>query len=107
MNEASDDLDRLEVIGACPLDCPDGCSWVITVDELGAATKIRGNKNHPFAAGSLCPKVNPWLVFAADPTRLRSPLRRSGPKGAGQFVPISSRVKRVQGRRCGYAFPAA
>lgn len=78
-----------EVIGACPLDCPDACSWVVTVDGDGTPTKIRGNKAHPFTAGSLCPKVNPWLEYAKDPSRLLTPLRRSGPKGSGQFVPIS------------------
>lgn len=78
-----------EVIGACPLDCPDACSWVITLDDEGTPTKIRGNKDHPFTAGSLCPKVNPWLEYAQDPSRLMTPLRRSGVKGSGQFVPIS------------------
>lgn len=78
-----------DVVGACPLDCPDGCSWVITVDDDGTPTKIRGNKKHPFTAGSLCPKVNPWLEYAQDPSRLMTPLRRSGVKGSGQFVPIS------------------
>ena len=78
-----------EVVGSCPLDCPDGCSWVITLDEVGVPTKIRGNRAHPFTAGSLCPKVNPWLHYAADPSRLTTPLRRSGPKGSGQFTPIS------------------
>ncbi len=78
-----------EVIGACPLDCPDACSWVITLDDAGTPTKIRGNKDHPFTAGSLCPKVNPWLEYAQDPSRLMTPLRRSGPKGSGQFVAVS------------------
>ena len=78
-----------EVVGACPLDCPDGCSWVITVDDDGSPTKIRGSKAHPFTAGSLCQKVNPWLEYAADPSRLVTPLRRSGPKGSGQFTAIS------------------
>lgn len=78
-----------EVVGACPLDCPDGCSWVITVGEDGVPGKIRGNKAHPFTAGSLCPKVNPWLEYAADPSRLTTPLRRTGPKGSGRFAPIS------------------
>lgn len=78
-----------EVVGACPLDCPDACSWVVTVDDDGTATKIRGSRSHPFTAGSLCPKVNPWLEYASDPSRLLTPLRRSGPKGSGQFTPIS------------------
>ncbi len=78
-----------EIVGACPLDCPDACSWVITVDADGSPSKIRGNRVHPFTAGSLCPKVNPWLEYAVDPSRLMTPLRRSGPKGSGQFAPIT------------------
>lgn len=78
-----------EVIGACPLDCPDGCSWVVTVDDDGRATKLRGNPDHPHTRGGLCVKVNPWLEFAADPSRLLHPLRRVGPKGSASFERIS------------------
>ncbi|MDH3301977.1 MAG: molybdopterin-dependent oxidoreductase [Acidimicrobiia bacterium] len=81
------------VIGSCPLDCPDGCSWVVTVTE-GKAVRLRGNPDHPFTAGGLCKKVNPWLEHAADPNRLLRPLRRVAPKGpavsfADAFEPIS------------------
>jgi anaerobic selenocysteine-containing dehydrogenase len=78
-----------DVIGACPLDCPDGCSWIVTVDDDGRATKLRGNPEHPHTRGGLCVKVNPWLEFAADPSRLLHPLRRVGPKGSGSFEQIS------------------
>ena len=78
-----------EVIGSCPLDCPDACSWVVSVDEDGRARKLRGNPNHPFTRGGLCAKVNPWLENAADPARLTEPLRRVGPKGSSRFEPIS------------------
>ncbi len=76
------------VVGACPLDCPDACSWEIDVVD-GVATRLRGNAKHPFTAGGLCKKVNPWLDFAADSSRLLTPLRRVGAKGEGQFEPIS------------------
>lgn len=81
------------VMGACPLDCPDGCSWLVTVED-GRATRLRGNPDHPFTRGGLCKKVNPWLEMAADPDRLLQPLRRVGPKGPGHrvaeaFEPIS------------------
>ncbi|MFT5530695.1 MAG: anaerobic selenocysteine-containing dehydrogenase [Candidatus Poriferisodalaceae bacterium] len=78
-----------EVFGSCPLDCPDACSWVVTVDNAGQAVKLRGRKEHPYTQGQLCTKVNPWLEYAADPSRLTTPLRRSGPKGAGEFEPIT------------------
>ncbi|MEL6984884.1 MAG: molybdopterin-dependent oxidoreductase, partial [Actinomycetota bacterium] len=92
----SDDADLLRdgvVLGACPLDCPDGCSWLVTVED-GRATRLRGNPDHPFTQGGLCKKVNPWLTMASDPDRLLQPLRRIGPKGPGRsmadaFEPIS------------------
>ncbi len=90
-DQNSSDLNSTEiknVIGACPLDCPDGCSWVVTV-ENGTATKLRGNPDHPFTQGGLCKKVNPWLTYAEDPSRLLSPLRRTGPKGSGEFEEIT------------------
>lgn len=77
------------VVGACPLDCPDACSWVVTVDDDGRAVKLRGNRDHPFTRGGLCVKVNPWLEFARSPGRLLHPLRRVGAKGEGRFDPVS------------------
>ncbi|NNE95442.1 MAG: molybdopterin-dependent oxidoreductase [Acidimicrobiales bacterium] len=78
-----------DVIGACPLDCPDGCSWIVTVDDDGHATKLRGNPDHPFTDGGLCKKVNPWLEFATDQSRILHPLKRVGPKGEGRFERVS------------------
>jgi len=76
-----------EVVGACALDCPDACSWVVTVQD-GAAVRLRGNADHPFTRGGLCAKVAPYLEYAASPDRLRQPLRRTGPKGSGRFEPV-------------------
>lgn len=78
-----------EVIGACPLDCPDACSWVVTVDDENVPVKLRGNPDHPFTRGGLCVKVNPYLEWASSPDRLLHPLRRVGPKGEGRFEPIT------------------
>ena len=71
-----------EVFGACPLDCPDGCSWVVTVED-GVAVRLRGNRDHPFTAGALCAKVNGYLEHTAAPDRLLYPLRRVGCEGRG------------------------
>jgi anaerobic selenocysteine-containing dehydrogenase len=78
----------VEVIGACPLDCPDTCSWVVTV-EAGKAVRLRGNREHPFTRGALCAKVNGYLDHARAPDRLLHPLRRVGAKGEGRFERIS------------------
>ena len=40
-----------EVFGACPLDCPDGCSWVVTVDDEGRAVNLQGQPRAPVHGG--------------------------------------------------------
>lgn len=80
---------RQTVIGACPLDCPDACSWVVTLDENGRPVKLRGNPEHPFSRGTLCVKVNPYINYSAHPERLLYPQRRVGKKGEGRFERIS------------------
>ncbi|MEU6040094.1 molybdopterin oxidoreductase family protein [Actinomadura sp. NPDC047616] len=79
---------ELKVLGACPLDCPDDCSWVVTVRD-GEAVGLRGNPDHPYTRGALCTKVNRWLERAGDADRIRYPLRRTGRKGEGRFERIS------------------
>src|SRR4051812_37112261 len=77
-----------EVFGACPLDCPDGCSWVVTVED-GVATRLRGTREHPYTAGALCAKVNGYLDHMRAGDRILHPLRRVGAKGKGRFERIS------------------
>lgn len=86
-NSASVDQ-TYKVVGACPLDCPDACSWTVQVDN-GTAVKLEGRRDHPFTHGTLCVKVNQYVKHAAAPDRLHHPLRRIGPKGAGEFERIS------------------
>ncbi|MFN5939848.1 MAG: molybdopterin oxidoreductase family protein, partial [Polaromonas sp.] len=76
-----------QVRGACPHDCPDTCSLLTTV-EGGVATKVQGNPAHPQTDGVLCNKVSRYAERTYHPDRLLSPLKRSGPKGSGQFEPV-------------------
>ena len=76
------------VLGTCHHDCPDSCGWVVTVDD-GVAVKLRGNPNHPYSQGQLCPKVNRFLDRVYSPDRILHPLIRVGPKGEGRFEEIS------------------
>ena len=76
------------VRGACPHDCPDTCAMLITVKD-GRATKVAGDPDHPFTQGFLCAKVNRYLERTYHPDRVTTPLRRVGPKGRGQFEPIT------------------
>ncbi|MEG0675755.1 MAG: hypothetical protein RR473_03810, partial [Comamonas sp.] len=49
----------VQVIGACPHDCPDTCSLVTTVSQ-GTAIKVQGNTAHPHTGGVLCAKVSKY-----------------------------------------------
>ncbi len=80
--------DSLRVLGTCHHDCPDSCGWVATVED-GVAVKLRGNPEHPYSRGELCPKVNRFLDRVYSPDRLLRPLIRSGPKGSGQFTEVT------------------
>lgn len=73
--------------GCCHHDCPDTCVWDVTVTD-GRAVRLRGNRDHPTTRGQLCPKVNRFLERVYHPDRLTTPLRRVGPKGAGELEPI-------------------
>ena len=78
----------LRVRGACPLDCPDTCSWIVDV-RGGEAVALRGDPAHPYTRGALCNKVAGYLDYARSPERLLYPMRRVGPKGSGDFIRIS------------------
>ncbi|GAC1463820.1 MAG: molybdopterin oxidoreductase family protein [Isosphaeraceae bacterium] len=71
----------------CPLDCPDTCRMVVTV-EGGRALDLRGDPHHPFTRGFLCQKMARYLDRVYSPERLLYPLRRVGPKGEGRFERI-------------------
>jgi anaerobic selenocysteine-containing dehydrogenase len=80
------------VHGVCHHDCPDSCGWTVTVDDstpTPTAVKLRGNPDHPYSRGELCPKVNRFIDRVYSPGRVLHPMRRTGAKGAGEFERIS------------------
>ncbi|MFT5116253.1 MAG: anaerobic selenocysteine-containing dehydrogenase, partial [Parasphingorhabdus sp.] len=76
------------VKGCCPLDCPDSCSWVAHVHD-GRVERVEGAREHPYTRGGLCAKVRAYQDRTYAPDRLLHPLKRTGPKGSGQFERIS------------------
>lgn len=72
----------------CPMDCPDRCSLDVEL-RYGRVVSIRGSRVHPLTSGYICTKVSRFARRLYGPDRVLFPLRRSGPKGSGQFVRIS------------------
>ncbi len=72
------------VRSVCPFDCPDACGLVAEVED-GRVVKVRGDPEHPYSQGTLCPKMNAYDRTVHSPDRLTHPLVRTGPKGSGEF----------------------
>ena len=72
----------------CPLDCPDACGLMVRVEGC-LVTQVRGDPDHPFTKGFICAKMGHYPDLINSPARILTPLKRTGPKGAGQFAPIT------------------
>lgn len=72
----------------CPYDCPDACGLLVETRD-GRVLSVRGDPQHPFTHGALCPKVNGYEKTVHSPERLLTPLVRDGKKGEGHFRPAS------------------
>ncbi|HUX72392.1 MAG TPA: molybdopterin oxidoreductase family protein [Steroidobacteraceae bacterium] len=81
---------RKTVHAACPHDCPDTCAIRVSVVD-GIAVRVQGDPDHPPTHGALCTKVARYPQRTYHPERLLHPLRRTGPKGSGQFARIGWR----------------
>jgi len=82
------DMTTTQVRAACPLDCPDTCALLVTVED-GVATAVKGDPDHPTTAGVLCTKVSRYTERTYHEDRLLHPLKRVGKKGEGKFERIS------------------
>ncbi len=63
------------------------CSLIASVED-GKVVRIQGDPDQPYTAGFACGKVNRDSDLVNSPERIKTPLKRSGPKGSGQFTPI-------------------
>ncbi len=68
----------------CPFDCPDACGLLVEVED-GRAVRVRGDPEHPYSQGTLCPKMNGYDRTVHSPDRLVHPLVRTGRKGDASF----------------------
>lgn len=67
-------------------NCEASCGLVAYIDrDSGAIRKLEGNPYHPGSRGRNCAKGPATLNQIQDPQRILYPLKRSGPRGSGQF----------------------
>ena len=75
------------VNSVCTL-CPGGCGISVRkVEDRGV--KIEGMKGHPVNQGGICALGLSGLQLLYGPTRIKSPLKRIGKRGEGQWAKIS------------------
>ncbi|MFM1813965.1 MAG: hypothetical protein RLZ98_660 [Pseudomonadota bacterium] len=73
----------------CPHDCPSTCALDVEILASGRIGRVRGAKENTYTDGVICEKVARYAERVHHPDRLLKPLRRTGPKGSGQFEQIS------------------
>jgi anaerobic selenocysteine-containing dehydrogenase len=73
----------------CPHDCPSACALNVEVINGERIGRIHGAKDQSYTDGVICAKVARYQERIHHPDRLLYPLRRTGPKGSGQFERIS------------------
>lgn len=64
------------------------CGLSLYVQD-GKIIKVEGDENQPYGQGTLCPKGAATRQYVYNPDRIKTPLKRVGERGSGEFVPIS------------------
>ena len=82
-------LSLRHALSACPHDCPSTCALDVEVLDGQRIGRLRGAADHGYTAGVICAKVARYAERIHHPDRLIRPLRRRGPKGSGDFEPIT------------------
>ncbi|MFH0810508.1 MAG: molybdopterin-dependent oxidoreductase [Pseudomonadota bacterium] len=69
--------------------CPGACGIKVRLIDGKRAIKIDGDPDHPVNKGGICALGLSGLQVVYGPDRIKSPLRRDGERGSGQWKAIS------------------
>ncbi|MDZ4820778.1 MAG: molybdopterin-dependent oxidoreductase [Planctomycetota bacterium] len=73
----------------CPMNCHPTVCGIHVHTEKGKISKITGDVDHPESQGFLCARGKAIADLPDNSRRLTQPLRRAGPRGSGQWEPIT------------------
>ncbi len=68
--------------------CPASCGIRVRLVD-GLPVGLEGNSTNPVSRGGLCPAGLAGLQELVHPDRVRTPLRREGPRGSGRWAALS------------------
>ena len=68
--------------------CDNVCGMDVYVKD-SKIVKIEGSKDNPYNAGTLCAKGAATRQYVYHEDRIKTPLKRVGPRGSGKFTAIS------------------
>src|SRR5690606_3726765 len=77
---------RYRLIPTTCFNCEAACGLVAYVEkDTNKIRRLEGNPHHPGSRGKNCAKGPATLSQIEDPERILYPLKRSGPRGSGQY----------------------
>ena len=69
-------------------ECHSRCGVIVSVKD-GKIEGIKGDRDHPFSHGYICPKGRACMEIIYHPERITKPLARKNGKKSGSFEPLS------------------
>ncbi|MGC2248603.1 MAG: molybdopterin-dependent oxidoreductase, partial [Terriglobales bacterium] len=81
---------HFQIVPTVCFNCESACGLLAyTNKETGKIEKFEGNPMHPASRGRLCAKGPATINQIHDPDRILYPMKRSGPRGSGQWARTS------------------
>ncbi len=81
---------RFRLVPTTCFNCESACGLLAYVDkDTGEIRRFEGNPAHPGSRGRNCAKGPATINQVYDPERILYPMRRSGPRGSGQWERVT------------------